>query len=135
MQFALPILIVAPLFPLSATVAQGAVQGEDEDFKFRPVDEQLHEHGDDHAHEQGGELDPQDEAKMLFRRVEKRLREIDELLNDASSGQTSGLSSISESISESGKDSGIGKLIESSRKNSQGVIEDIDRLLELFEGT
>ena len=125
MRFALPILIVAPLFPLSATAAHAAVQSEDEDFKFRPVDEQIHEH------EHTGELDPQAEAQKLFRRVEKRLREIDKLLNDASAGETSGL----DSISDSSTGTGIGKLIESSRKSSQGVIEDIDRLLELFEGT
>ena len=129
MRFALPLLIVAPLFPLSAMASQAALQSEDEDFKFRPVDDQLNEH--DHAAERGGESDTQDEAKMLFRRVEKRLREIDELLNEASSGATGGLGSMLESE----QDSGIGKLIESSRKNSQGVIEDIDRLLELLEGT
>lgn len=68
---------------------------------------------------------PQEEIRQLFRSVEKRLHEIDELLSDAGAGQTGGLASASES--------GISKLIERSRASSKLAVEEIDRLLELFE--
>lgn len=100
------LLLCAPAF---------AQQGED--WEFKPIDEHVEETAP-------AANDAQAEARQLFRRVEKRLREIDSLLNDASAGQTGGLSKLSES--------GIGSLIERSRTSSKSAIKDIDRLLEIF---
>lgn len=68
--------------------------------------------------------DPQEEILELFRSVEKRLHSIDELLSDASAGQTGKLASASES--------GIAKLIERSRESSRLAVKEIDRLLDLL---
>ena len=71
--------------------------------------------------------DPQAEMRELFRSVEKRLREIDELLSDASTGDGQGL--------ESAGESGMGQLIERSRSSSRQAVEEIDRILKLLENT
>lgn len=71
--------------------------------------------------------DPQQEMRELFRSVEKRLREIDELLSDASQGETQGLATAG--------DSGMGQLIERSRESSRSAVEEIDRILKLLENT
>ena len=68
--------------------------------------------------------DPQQEILELFRSVEKRLHSIDELLSDASAGETEKLASVGES--------GLSDLIRRSRDSSRRAVEDIDRLLELI---
>jgi hypothetical protein len=70
--------------------------------------------------------DARDEMIQLFHKVERRLAEIDALLYDASTGQPSpgpGLASVAEA--------GIGELLERSQGESQGVLQDIDRILEI----
>jgi hypothetical protein len=66
---------------------------------------------------------PQDEMTEIFLRVERRLREIDDLLSDASAGDVSALEGVEEA--------GIGDLLRTSRDGSQKVVEDIDRILEI----
>ena len=64
------------------------------------------------------------EMRELFRSVEKRLKAIDELLSDASAGEaTSNLAKA--------RESGIDEILKLSRQESQGVIEAIDRILEI----
>lgn len=65
------------------------------------------------------------EIAELFRRVEKRLVAIDQLLSDASTnvGSTSTLKNVGAS--------GIDQLLKSSRDQSAEVIEAIDRILEI----
>ena len=65
------------------------------------------------------------EIAELFRRVEKRLVAIDQLLSDASTnaGSTSTLKDVGAS--------GIDELLKSSREQSAEVIEAIDRILEI----
>lgn len=66
------------------------------------------------------------EMVELFHKVERRLAEIDALLYDASTGQPSareGLASVA--------DSGIGELLQRSQSQSQEVLQDIDRILEI----
>lgn len=66
------------------------------------------------------------EMVQLFHKVERRLAEIDALLYDASTGEPSpreGLASIAES--------GIGELLQRSQGESQGVLQDMDRILEI----
>lgn len=72
----------------------------------------------------GGGDDPRAEMLELFKRVELRLREIDDLLYDASAGG-SGVGDPDES--------GIGDLIRDSIDGSQQVLEDIDRIIEIAE--
>ena len=108
----LPHLTFACLLLASPVLAQ-----TDEEWEFKPIDEHVEEAAP-------APNDAQAEARELFRRVEKRLREIDELLNDASAGQTGGLSKLSES--------GIGDLVKRSRTSSKSAIKDIDRLLEIL---
>ena len=69
--------------------------------------------------------DSQQEMKELFAKVERRLQEIDELLSNASSGDTSGLSSLGAS--------GIDELLKRSQAGSKEVIEGIDRILEIAQ--
>jgi len=66
----------------------------------------------------GGE---EDEMLKLFGQVERRLREIDRLLYDASAGRAPGKL----------EESGIDKLLKRGRESSKQVLEDIDRILEL----
>lgn len=66
------------------------------------------------------------EMVELFHKVERRLAEIDALLYDASTGQPrarEGLASVAES--------GIGELLQRSQGQSQEVLQDIDRILEI----
>jgi hypothetical protein len=63
----------------------------------------------------------EDEMLRLFGQVERRMREIDRLLYDASAGRAPG------KIEESG----IDKLLKRGRESSQQVLEDIDKILEL----
>lgn len=65
----------------------------------------------------------QDEMSELFRAVEMRLQQIDELLTDAGAGDLSALDEVGES--------GIDDLLNNSMDNSRQVIEDIDRILEI----
>ena len=72
--------------------------------------------------------DARDEMIELFHKVERRLAEIDALLYDASTGQPSpgpGLATVAES--------GIGELLERSQSQSQEVLQDIDRILEIAQ--
>ena len=94
-----------------ATAQEG--QGQDEgDERFRPrLDDVLEPQS------------PQDELTQLFRDVELRLRQIDELLDNASTGDTSGLAEVGES--------GIDKLLRRSMEGGQQVVRDIDRILEI----
>ena len=72
------------------------------------------------------EADPQQQEMVeLFGKVERRLREIDRLLSDASAGDTTALSGVGES--------GIDDLIKLSRANCNKAVEGIDRILELAE--
>lgn len=89
-----------------------------------PVDEGDAQEKPGRRHIEG--LDPpsaQDEMTEIFLRVERRLREIDELLSDASAGDVSALEGVEEA--------GIGDLLRFSREGSQKVVEDIDRILEI----
>ena len=63
----------------------------------------------------------EDEMLRLFGQVERRMREIDRLLYDASAGRAPG------KIEESG----IDKLLKRGRESSQQVLNDIDKILEL----
>jgi len=63
----------------------------------------------------------QDEMLRLFGQVERRMREIDRLLYDASAGRAPG------KIEESG----IDKLLQRGRESSKQVLDDIDKILEL----
>ena len=63
----------------------------------------------------------EDEMLRLFGQVERRMREIDRLLYDASAGRAPG------KIEESG----IDKLLKRGRESSQQVLDDIDKILEL----
>lgn len=63
----------------------------------------------------------EDEIVKLFGQVERRMREIDRLLYDASAGRAPG------AIEESG----IDRLLQRGREASKQVLEDIDRILEL----
>lgn len=65
---------------------------------------------------------PQQDMVELFRKVERRLVEIDELLDQAGAGET-GLSEVEES--------GIGDLLRGSMTRGEQVLEDIDAILEL----
>ena len=67
------------------------------------------------------------EMMRLFRSVEKRLKAIDALLSDASTGV--GSTSTLESIGESG----IDEILKASRDQSAEVIESIDRILEISQ--
>ncbi len=69
--------------------------------------------------------DSQAEVRERFRRVEQRLVEIDELLSDASAGETGKLASVSES--------GIAELLKRSRESSRNAVAEIDRILERIE--
>jgi hypothetical protein len=62
------------------------------------------------------------EMVELFHKVERRLREIDALLYEAGSGEAA--------IGEL-EESGIEDLIRRSKAGSKGVVEDIDRILEI----
>jgi hypothetical protein len=73
---------------------------------------------------QPGSSDPQAEMLELFKSVEKRMRQIDELLSDASAGKTQSLAQVG--------DSGMSKLLQSSRESSVRTVEEIDRILELI---
>ena len=69
--------------------------------------------------------DAEAEMRELFRSVEKRLKAIDELLSDASTGMTEGLDKVEES--------GLDEILKLSRQESQQVIDSIDRILEISE--
>ena len=62
------------------------------------------------------------ELKRLFLEVERNLQRIDELLNDAASGDAP--------LSEAGE-SGIEKLLRTTGAESQSVVEGIDKILEV----
>ena len=65
----------------------------------------------------------EDELVALFARVETRLRDIDRMLYDASAGRPI----------EDAKESGIGELIQLAQSQSNSVLEDIDRILEIAQ--
>lgn len=69
--------------------------------------------------------DAEAEMRELFRSVEKRLKAIDELLSDASTGMGEGLDKIEEA--------GIDEILKQSRQESQQVIDSIDRILQISE--
>lgn len=73
-----------------------------------------------------GVLTPDDqlaqELQDLFRAVERNLKRIDDLLNDASAGDAP-LAGV--------EDSGLDDLLKSTQASSKTVVEDIDRILEL----
>ena len=74
-----------------------------------------------------GSVDPQagrEEMVELFHRVEERLREIDELLFDASAGEAIGLEVEA---------SGIDQLLRHSTAKAEEVVEGIDRILEIAQ--
>ena len=66
---------------------------------------------------------PRDEMTELFVRVERRLREIDDLLNDAAAGETSALKDVGEA--------GIDDLIQGSMTRCREVVKDIEKILEI----
>lgn len=66
--------------------------------------------------------DPQQEMLELIQRVERNLRTIDVLLNDAGAGDLP---------LEAAADSGLDDLLRDTRSNAGQVVEDIDRLLEI----
>ena len=70
------------------------------------------------------EQDPRSEMLELFKKVELRLREIDDMLYDASAGGR-GISDVEES--------GIGDLIKASLEGGETVLQDIDRIIEIAE--
>ena len=75
----------------------------------------------------GGEVDPdagRNEMIELFRKVEQRLREIDQLLFDASAG---------EAIDEDVEAAGIADLLRQSTSRAKEVVEGINRILEIAE--
>jgi hypothetical protein len=72
----------------------------------------------------GGEQEARQEMIELFQSVETRLKEIDELLYEASSGRR-GLDGADESV--------IGELLNASSGKSQEVLGGIDRILEIAE--
>lgn len=65
------------------------------------------------------------EMKELFQKVERRLREIDRLLSDASAGDRAAM--------KAGADSGMGALLEGSQARGRDVLGGIDRILELAQ--
>lgn len=67
---------------------------------------------------------PQQEMMELFRKIELRLREIDDHLYDASAGERPAASE---------EESGIGDLIRSSVEKSEENLTDIDRILEIAQ--
>lgn len=73
----------------------------------------------------GQERTAQDEMVELFHNVERRLKEIDDLLYDAGAGDTSKLSEVSES--------GIDDLLNLSVSKSKEVVKCMDRILEIAE--
>ncbi len=65
-----------------------------------------------------------DEMKALFKKVEARLTEIDQLLYDAGAGDTK-LAAV--------KESGIAELLDRYKTHSQEVQSGIDRIIEIAE--
>jgi hypothetical protein len=63
------------------------------------------------------------ELKELFGKVERRLREIDKLLSDASAGETRKLDQVGAS--------GIDEILKNASARHQEVLEGIDRILEI----
>jgi len=86
--------------------------------------------------------DPQQEMIDLFHKVEHRLHEMRRWMMDASAGDRSrlselGASGIDELIRRARPDGkptgGVGDLLAASRGHGQGVLEEIDRILEIAE--
>lgn len=69
------------------------------------------------------EDDVKKEMKELFQKVERRLREIDRLLSDASAGDLSAV--------KADHDSGMNALLKNSEERGRDVLAGIDRILEL----
>jgi hypothetical protein len=67
--------------------------------------------------------DAEREIRELFEKVERRLREIDRLLSDASAGEVGALEELGSS--------GIDELLERSRREGREAVNDIDRILEI----
>ncbi len=67
--------------------------------------------------------DSREEMIELFRKVEKRLGEIDKLLYDASAGEGS--------LKGESLDSGLSDLLKNSKSKSEEVLSGIDRILEI----
>ena len=65
-----------------------------------------------------------DEMKALFKKVDRRLGEIDQLLYDAGAGEAK-LAQLTES--------GIGKLLDQYKSHSQEVQSGIDRIIEIAQ--
>ncbi|MEM7308842.1 MAG: hypothetical protein AAF682_19320 [Planctomycetota bacterium] len=68
--------------------------------------------------------DPQDELAKLFSQVERNLMRIDTILNDAGAGDIA-LDEVDAS--------GLDDLLRDTKQNSQSVIDDIDRILEIAQ--
>jgi hypothetical protein len=74
-----------------------------------------------------GEVDPEagrNEMIELFMQVEQRLREIDQLLFDASAGEV---------LDEDVEEAGIGDLLRQSTSKAEEVVQGIDRILEIAQ--
>jgi hypothetical protein len=67
--------------------------------------------------------DSREEMIELFRKVEKRLNEIDKLLYDASAGEVS--------LKGESLESGLSDLLKNSKSKSEEVLSGIDRILEI----
>ncbi|HJO26446.1 MAG TPA: hypothetical protein QF730_04280 [Planctomycetota bacterium] len=95
-----------------------------------------------------GDMDPAQEMTLLFGRVERRLRRIDELLMEAGQGSAAAL----EAVGPSGLDellpegepaaaqsaggaqlSPVARLLAVSRDGGREVLNDIDRILEIAQ--
>ena len=72
---------------------------------------------------QGAPQAGEQELRELFGKVERRLREIDKLLSDASAGETKKLDQVGAS--------GIDEILKNASARHQEVLEGIDRILEI----
>jgi len=106
----LAFVLASPPAP-SASVTPPAAQEPGEPEKPSPVEALERLRG-------GGQ---EDEMVALFAEVERRLREIDRMLYDASAGRPA----------EGAEESGIDKLLRRSEEASKQVIEGIDRILQM----
>lgn len=71
------------------------------------------------------QVDPHEEMRKLFGRVERRLLEVDDLLHQASSGRV-------QALREAGP-AGLDELLTTSQSRSRDALDSIDRILELAQ--
>ncbi|MBL8858820.1 MAG: hypothetical protein JNL28_09965 [Planctomycetes bacterium] len=69
--------------------------------------------------------DPHQQMNELIGKVELRLREINDLLNDAAAGKRDALGAVGSS--------GIDEILKASRERARQSVEDIDKILELAD--